>query len=553
MASKEAFITIKDHKENFETNPKYRLINPAKSELGKISKNILDDINSQIRDATGLKQWKNSLSVIDWFKNIKNKPSHTFLSFDIAEFYPSITEDLLNKAISWARKFVTISEKQIKIIKHARKSVLFNNGQTWIKQQDNKLFDVTMGSFDGAEVCELVGLFILNSLAIKYGKECVGLYRDDGLLLLRGTSARLADKARKDLHHIFDEFQLKITAEITYQSVNFLDITLNLHDESYYPYRKPNNDPLFIDSRSNHPPNITKQLPSSINKRISQLSSDQGAFLNSVPLYEAALQRSNYRTKFHYTPDDHPNNRSRTRNVIWFNPPFSKNVRTNVGRDFLNLIDKHFPKSNPLHKIFNRNSVKVSYSCMDNCKSVINKHNFSILSKIKNSSTQETKDNCNCRKINECPLNKNCLANNVVYKAEVKDNEGDIKEYVGMTSTTFKERYSNHKKSFEDPRYAKSTELSKHIWNLKNMKRSYNIKWTILKRSTSYRSGAKNCNLCLQEKLQILKRDKNKLLNKRCELFSKFRHRKRFVAGKFKSMHASELNITGRLPPMKHA
>ena len=141
MASKGAFITIRDHKENFETNPKYRLINPAKSELGKISKNILDDINSQIRDATGLRQWKNSLSVIDWFKNIKNKPSYTFLSFDITEFYASIMENLLNKAISWARKFVTISEKQIKIIKHARKSYLFNNSQTWIKQQDNKLFE----------------------------------------------------------------------------------------------------------------------------------------------------------------------------------------------------------------------------------------------------------------------------------------------------------------------------------------------------------------------------------------------------------------------------
>ena len=96
MASKEAFITIKDHKENFETNPKYRLIHPVKSEIGKISKNILDIINSEIPDATGLKQWKNSLSVIDWLKNIKNKPSHTFLSFDIAQFYPSISEDLLN-------------------------------------------------------------------------------------------------------------------------------------------------------------------------------------------------------------------------------------------------------------------------------------------------------------------------------------------------------------------------------------------------------------------------------------------------------------------------
>ena len=130
MTSKEAFTTIKDHKENFKTNPKCHLINPAKSELGKTSKNILDDINSKIRDATGLKQWKNSLSAIDWFENIKNKPSYTFLSFDIAEFYPSITEDLVNKANLWARKLVTISEKQIKIIKRARKSVLFNNGKT---------------------------------------------------------------------------------------------------------------------------------------------------------------------------------------------------------------------------------------------------------------------------------------------------------------------------------------------------------------------------------------------------------------------------------------
>jgi hypothetical protein len=68
MASKEAFVTIKDHTDNFEVNPTYRLINPAKtSDLGKISKIILDDINSQIRNNIGVQQWKNSLSVIDWF------------------------------------------------------------------------------------------------------------------------------------------------------------------------------------------------------------------------------------------------------------------------------------------------------------------------------------------------------------------------------------------------------------------------------------------------------------------------------------------------------
>ena len=120
MAPKDAFITFKDHKENFQNNPKFRLINPAKSELGKISKTILDNINSQIKNNTGLNQWKNSLSVIEWFKNIDDKPRNTFLSFDIADFYPSITENLLNKAILWAKNDTSISDKEISIIKHAR-------------------------------------------------------------------------------------------------------------------------------------------------------------------------------------------------------------------------------------------------------------------------------------------------------------------------------------------------------------------------------------------------------------------------------------------------
>jgi hypothetical protein len=82
-----------------------------------------------------LNQWKNSLSVIDWFKNIKSKPGHSFLSFDVAEFYPSITEELLDNAITWARGYVNIDDKQINLIKHARKSLLFNDGKTWIKNK----------------------------------------------------------------------------------------------------------------------------------------------------------------------------------------------------------------------------------------------------------------------------------------------------------------------------------------------------------------------------------------------------------------------------------
>jgi hypothetical protein len=214
--------------------------------------------------------------LIDWFKNIKNKQRYSLISFDIAEFYPSITEDLLDNSISWARNYITIPDQHVSIIKHARNSLLFNGGNTYKKRQSNTTFDVTLGSYDSAEICELVGLFILNSLTEKYGKDYVGLYRDDGLILLKGTSKRPADKARKDLHKLFAEnFQLKITAEICHQTINFLDLTLNLHEQSYKPYRKANNDPLFINSHSNHPPSIIKQTPLSVNKRISQLSSHQ--------------------------------------------------------------------------------------------------------------------------------------------------------------------------------------------------------------------------------------------------------------------------------------
>jgi hypothetical protein len=102
----------------------------------------------------------------------------------------------------------------------------------------------------------------------------VGLYRDDGLILLHGKSGRLADKARKTLHTIFHDLGLKITAEVNNHIVNFLDVTLNLQEQTFSPYRKPNNDPFYVDSRSNHPPSIIKHISEAINKRISTLSSD---------------------------------------------------------------------------------------------------------------------------------------------------------------------------------------------------------------------------------------------------------------------------------------
>ncbi len=150
------------------------------------------------------------------------------------------------------------------------------------------------GSYDGAEICELVGLFILNKLGQKFGKENIGLYRDDGLAIMKSKSARLADKTRKELHKCLEQFGLKITAEANLHVVNFLDVTFDLNNGKLKPYRKPNDDPLYINRHSNHPPSIIKQVPASINKRVSALSADEQTFHESAPIYQNALRHSNF-------------------------------------------------------------------------------------------------------------------------------------------------------------------------------------------------------------------------------------------------------------------
>ena len=81
------------------------------------------------------------------------------------------------KAINYAKGFIPISQDDLGIIMHARKPLLFDNGNAWSKKNSDNTFDVTMGSFDGAKVCELVGLYILSILLRKYGKSQIGLYR----------------------------------------------------------------------------------------------------------------------------------------------------------------------------------------------------------------------------------------------------------------------------------------------------------------------------------------------------------------------------------------
>ena len=155
MVQRKAFISLKDHKENFQNNPKCRLINPAKNNLGLVSKQILDRINNKIRSKTKLHQSKNTKSVVDWFSSIGEKHKYSFLVFDIVDFYPSISEDLLRLSLEYAKEHTTVSEQEVEIILHSRKTLLFEKSEPWVKRGDSPMFDVAMGCYDGAEVCEL--------------------------------------------------------------------------------------------------------------------------------------------------------------------------------------------------------------------------------------------------------------------------------------------------------------------------------------------------------------------------------------------------------------
>ena len=155
-----AYVKLKDHKDNFRSNPLCRLINPSKSETGKVSKILLDKISKNLFTQLKHNQWKNTNEVIHWFSNINEKQNCKFIQLDIKEFYPSISEETLNKSINFAENYSSISLENIRITKHCRKPLLFYNNDPCKKKEHDSSFDVIMGSNDGAELCDLIGIYI---------------------------------------------------------------------------------------------------------------------------------------------------------------------------------------------------------------------------------------------------------------------------------------------------------------------------------------------------------------------------------------------------------
>ena len=368
---------------------------------------------------------------------------------------------------------------------------------------------------------KFASLFILNDLCNIYGKENIGLYRDDRLAVFKNLTGPQADRIRNGITRHFKTHGLNITIQTNLKIVNYLDVTFNLNNGTYYPYRKPNSQPLYINVESNNPPNIIKQLPDSINRRISDTSCNEDEFNKAKTMYDDALKSSGYTASLSYNKHRQATRprRNRKRNNIWYNPPFCSNVKTNIGKVFLKLVSKHFPRQHKYHTLFNKNNIKVSYSCMENMGAIISKHNKKILSNNDNNDKL-----CNCRSQRNCPLDNKCLTTSLIYNAQVTSttsNQTATKNYIGLTEGTFKQRYTQHKSTFTHRKLSNSTELSKYIWQLKERNINFTTKWSIIARARPYNNSSKRCDLCLAEKL-------NNLLNKRSELISKCRHENKF-------------------------
>ena len=109
----------------------------------------------------------------------------------------------MKNAIESAKLHTTIDDKDLRLIMHYRKSLLLFGNDTWKKKSTESCFDVTMDSFDGAEICEPVGLYIQSNLENMLPKTNFGLCRDDGLIRLRNLNGQQMDKKKKNCHQNF--------------------------------------------------------------------------------------------------------------------------------------------------------------------------------------------------------------------------------------------------------------------------------------------------------------------------------------------------------------
>ena len=179
-----------------------------------------------------------------------------------------------------------VDDENSAVIQHRRKSLLFSRDSAWI-EKSGSFFDVTMVSFDGAEVCEMVGLFLLPQLAKFVGISNIGLYRNDGLAILDASGPDL-ERLRKKIIKLFQSHGLKLISNTNLVQTDFLHVTQDLKSKKYC---------------------------------LSPLSCIQEEFEKAALDYQEAMLKSGFAGELEYVKTNGSAKRSRKRNIVWFYPP----------------------------------------------------------------------------------------------------------------------------------------------------------------------------------------------------------------------------------------
>ena len=151
-------------------------------------------------------------------------------------------------------------------------------------------------------VCELVGICLQSELNEVMEKPSYGLYRDDGLGIFRRLGKPDIERRKKRIIQIFKRHGLDITIKANLKIAQYLDVELDLMNNLYRPYRKPNSEPLYINTQSNHPPSVLKQISKSVQGRLSDISSNADVFNQASRDYKNALQNSGHQNELNHQP-----------------------------------------------------------------------------------------------------------------------------------------------------------------------------------------------------------------------------------------------------------
>ena len=168
-----------------------------------------------------------------------------------------------------------------------------------------------------------------------------GLLHDDGLIIVDKSTPKKCYGIRKRLYKLFEEFGFRLDVTTDLKIIDYLDVTLNLHSGTVFPFRKRNQDLRYVNRGSNHPIQVFKHIPKGIEHRLSNNSSNREIFDRSKQEYEEALKNDGYRVNLEYRDRDESRTqgrRNRPRKILWFNPPYNMEVVNNLGKEFFKLL-----------------------------------------------------------------------------------------------------------------------------------------------------------------------------------------------------------------------